>query len=106
MDTEKTIVPLEAINNETVHLENIPVEEVFEKLKCKKKGLTSDEVQRSLDLFGYNKLEEKKENILKFLRFMWNPLSWVMETAAIMAIGHAHGGVKSDGFSSYKDWSS
>jgi H+-transporting ATPase len=24
---------------------------------------------------------------------MWNPLSWVMEAAAIMAIGLAHGGV-------------
>ncbi|TXG46611.1 hypothetical protein EZV62_027890 [Acer yangbiense] len=28
------------------------------------------------------------------LGFMWNPLSWVMEAAAIMAIAHAHGGEK------------
>lgn len=78
-----------------------------------------------LDMFGYNKLEEKKvikgkrrtslfsvycliflmmtnndwlfckqeSKILKFLGFMWNPLSWVMEAAAIMAIALAHGGV-------------
>lgn len=32
--------------------------------------------------------------MLKFLGFMWNPLSWVMEAAAIMAIALAHGGVK------------
>ncbi|KAK4489168.1 hypothetical protein RD792_004962 [Penstemon davidsonii] len=83
---------MEAINNETVDLENIPVEEVFEKLKCTKEGLSSDEVQRRLDLFGHNKLEEKKENkIFKFLGFMWNPLSWVMEAAAIMAIAIPHG---------------
>lgn len=37
------------------------------------------------------KLQENK--ILKFLGFMWNPLSWVMEAAAIMAIALANGGV-------------
>ncbi|XVF10889.1 hypothetical protein REPUB_Repub07fG0222300 [Reevesia pubescens] len=95
MDTDKTEAALEAINNETVDLENIPVEEVFEKLKCTQEGLSSDEVQNRLELFGYNKLEEKKENkILKFLGFMWNPLSWVMEAAALMAISLAHGGGK------------
>jgi H+-transporting ATPase len=35
-------------------------------------------------------LQESK--ILKFLGFMWNPLSWVMEVAALMAIGLANGG--------------
>lgn len=30
---------------------------------------------------------------MKFLGFMWNPLSWVMEIAAIMAIALANGGV-------------
>ncbi|CAN0908368.1 ATPase 7, plasma membrane-type [Linum grandiflorum] len=85
-------VSLEAINMETVDLENIPVEEVFQKLNCSKDGLTLEEVEKRLQLFGHNKLEEKKENkILKFLSFMWNPLSWVMEAAAIMAIALAHG---------------
>ncbi|RDX63271.1 Plasma membrane ATPase, partial [Mucuna pruriens] len=32
--------------------------------------------------------------MLKFLGFMWNPLSWVMEAAAIMAIALANGGGK------------
>ncbi|KAJ8447273.1 hypothetical protein Cgig2_013050 [Carnegiea gigantea] len=78
-----------------VNLENLPMEEVFERLKCTKNGLTSEEVQERIAVFGYNKLEEKKENkILKFLGFMWNPLSWVMEAAAIMAIALAHGGNK------------
>lgn len=36
-------------------------------------------------------LQESK--FLKFLGFMWNPLSWVMEAAAIMAIALANGGV-------------
>ncbi|KAL2237954.1 UNVERIFIED_CONTAM: Plasma membrane ATPase 1 [Sesamum indicum] len=92
MDSDKTNVALEAINNETIDLENIPVEEVLEKLKCTTEGLSSDEVKKRLEVFGYNKLDEKKESkILKFLGFMWNPLSWVMEAAAIMAITVPHG---------------
>ncbi|KAL7182688.1 hypothetical protein ACSBR1_041387 [Camellia fascicularis] len=78
-----------------ISVENIPIEEVFEKLECTREGLSSDDVQKRLDMFGYNKLEEKKESkVLKFLGFMWNPLSWVMEAAAIMAISLAHGGGK------------
>ncbi|XP_072991362.1 plasma membrane ATPase-like [Typha latifolia] len=86
---------LEEIKNETVDLEKIPVEEVFEQLKCTKEGLTTAEGEQRLSIFGPNKLEEKKESkFLKFLGFMWNPLSWVMEIAAIMAIVLANGGGK------------
>ncbi|CAN0921847.1 ATPase 6, plasma membrane-type [Linum grandiflorum] len=78
---------------ESVDLENAPMEQVFEHLKCTRDGLSSDDIQERLELFGHNKLEEKKESkFLKFLGFMWNPLSWVMEAAALMAIALAHGG--------------
>ncbi|CAI9777366.1 unnamed protein product [Fraxinus pennsylvanica] len=86
---------MEALKREAVDLENIPIEEVFENLRCRKEGLSSEDALRRLEIFGYNKLEEKEENkILKFLGFMWNPLSWVMEAAAIMAIALANGGGK------------
>ncbi|AQK46782.1 Plasma membrane ATPase [Zea mays] len=86
---------LEEIKNEAVDLENIPIEEVFEQLKCTREGLSSSEGQQRLEIFGPNRLEEKKESkILKFLGFMWNPLSWVMEMAAVMAIALANGGGK------------
>ncbi|KAB2079443.1 hypothetical protein ES319_A05G004300v1 [Gossypium barbadense] len=85
-------ISLEEIKNETVDLEKIPIEEVFEQLKCSREGLSSEEGANRLQIFGPNKLEEKKESkILKFLGFMWNPLSWVMEAAAIMAIALANG---------------
>lgn len=71
------------------------MEEVFTQLKCTKEGLSSEEGRKRLEIFGANKLEEKSENkLLKFLGFMWNPLSWVMESAAIMAIVLANGGGK------------
>ncbi|XVF24691.1 hypothetical protein REPUB_Repub13aG0149100 [Reevesia pubescens] len=53
-------VSLEEIKNETVDLERIPVEEVFQQLKCTKEGLSSEEGQKRLHIFGPNKLEEKK----------------------------------------------
>ncbi|TVU48513.1 hypothetical protein EJB05_08151 [Eragrostis curvula] len=86
---------LDQILKEAIDLENIPVEEVFHTLKCSEKGLSSDEATDRAAIFGLNKLEEKKESkILKFLGFMWNPLSWVMEGAAVMAIVATNGGGK------------
>jgi len=35
----------------------------------------------------------QENKVLKFLGFMWNPLSWVMEAAALMAIALANGQV-------------
>jgi hypothetical protein len=35
----------------------------------------------------------QESKVLKFLGFMWNPLSWVMEAAAIMALALSNGGV-------------
>ncbi|KAK4773972.1 hypothetical protein SAY87_028991 [Trapa incisa] len=88
-------ISLEEIRNENVDLERIPVDEVFEQLKCSREGLSTEESQKRLQIFGPNKLEEKKESkLLKFLGFMWNPLSWVMECAAIMAIALVNGGGK------------
>ncbi|CAK9329709.1 unnamed protein product [Citrullus colocynthis] len=88
-------ISLEDVKNENIDLERIPVEEVFEQLKCTKEGLSTAEGEKRLQIFGPNKLEEKKESkVLKFLGFMWNPLSWVMESAAIMAIVLANGGGK------------
>lgn len=91
---------------------------MFENLRCSKEGLTTEAAEERLGIFGHNKLEEKKvrflgvwnevevfvflivcvlvlqeSKVLKFLGFMWNPLSWVMEAAAIMAIALANGGV-------------
>ncbi|KAJ4971102.1 hypothetical protein NE237_004201 [Protea cynaroides] len=86
-------ISLEEIKKENVDLEKVSIEEVFESLKCSREGLTSEEGANRIQLFGPNKLEEKNESkILKFLGFMWNPLSWVMEAAAIMAIALANGG--------------
>jgi len=50
-------------------------------------GLDSANVPSLRAMHGPNKLPEQKSNkLLKFLSYMWNPLSWCMEIAAIIAI--------------------
>ncbi|KAK2419462.1 ATPase 10, plasma membrane-type, variant 2 [Trifolium repens] len=92
-ELDKPLLDPENFNREGIDLERIPLEQVFEQLKTSPRGLSSDDAEARLHIFGPNKLEERKENkILKFLSFMWNPLSWVMEAAALMAIVLANGG--------------
>lgn len=50
--------------------EHIPIEEVFEQLKCTREGLTSEEGAHRLQVFGPNKLEEKKVYMIQFTRCM------------------------------------
>lgn len=40
--------------------ENIAIEEVFKQLRCTREGLSGDEGANRLEIFGPNKLEEKK----------------------------------------------
>ncbi|KAL0145746.1 plasma-membrane proton-e [Mucor lusitanicus] len=67
--------------------------DVFVLLQTSTDGLTSDEAAARVEKFGYNRLDHKEVNpILQFLGFMWNPLSWVMEAAALVAIALSNGG--------------
>ena len=79
-------------DKEKVDLETIVIEDVFKLLQCDENGLSPEEAARRLELFGPNKLEVEEQNaFLQFLSFMWNPLSWVMEGAAIVAIALSNG---------------
>lgn len=92
-DLDKPLLDPENFNRDGIDLERLPLEEVFEQLRTSARGLSSDDAEARLQIFGFNKLEEKTENkFLKFLSFMWNPLSWVMEAAAVMALVLANGG--------------
>ncbi|KAE8960636.1 hypothetical protein PF005_g21715, partial [Phytophthora fragariae] len=65
----------------------VPLNAALDKLKTSREGLTSDEAEKRLAEYGPNKLPEEKVNKLTlFLGFMWNPLSWAMEVAAVLSI--------------------
>lgn len=51
------------------------MEEVFEQLKCSKQGLTTEEGEKRLQIFGPNKLEEKTVNE-KLKSLIWLCLVW------------------------------
>ncbi|KAI3941051.1 hypothetical protein MKW92_045327 [Papaver armeniacum] len=92
-DLEKPLLGPENFNRDAIDLERLPLEEVFGELRTSRGGLSSQDAEARVLIFGANKLEENPENkFLKFLSFMWNPLSWVMEAAAVMAIVLANGG--------------
>ncbi|KAJ7599365.1 hypothetical protein C8J56DRAFT_1020815 [Mycena floridula] len=79
-------------DKEKVDLETIVIDDVFKLLQCDDNGLSQEEALRRLELFGPNKLESEEQNaFLQFLSFMWNPLSWVMEAAALVAIVLSNG---------------
>ncbi|KAI9466471.1 hypothetical protein IWW42_001143 [Coemansia sp. RSA 1085] len=79
-------------DKEKFDLETMDNKLVFQLLQCGPEGLTQSEAEARIHKFGPNKLPEKKVNpILMFLSFMWNPLSWVMEAAAIVAIALSNG---------------
>jgi len=55
-------------------------------------GITTAEAEARTKQFGPNALPELKESAWrKFFGYMWNPLSWVMELAAVMAIALSNG---------------
>lgn len=51
--------------------ERIPVDEVFRELNCTKEGLTNEEGQKRLQVFGPNKLEEKEAIINSFIHYFF-----------------------------------
>lgn len=82
-------------DKEKVDLESIELQDVYQLLQATTEGLSQSEVERRLGIFGPNAIESEEVNpFLQFLSFMWNPLSWVMEGAAIVAIALSNGGGK------------
>jgi len=49
-------------DKEKVDLETIEVDDVFKLLQSSEEGLSAEEAQRRLELFGPNKLESKAQN--------------------------------------------
>ncbi|KAI8381336.1 uncharacterized protein BYT42DRAFT_566168 [Radiomyces spectabilis] len=87
-----TLTVEELYDKDKFDLSTMEQTDVFVLLQTSTDGLTSDEAAKRIEKFGHNKLEQKEVNpFLQFLGFMWNPLSWVMEAAAIVAIAMSNG---------------
>ena len=61
-------------------------EELFKKLSSNKKGISSSEAQKRFQEYGPNEISEKKVNpIVKFLKYFWGPMPWLIEVAIILS---------------------
>jgi H+-transporting ATPase len=62
------------------------IDELLKKLSANQKGLASSEAEKRLQQYGSNEIQEKKANpLLKFLRYFWGPIPWMIEAAVIMS---------------------
>ncbi|KAK5815787.1 hypothetical protein F5H01DRAFT_342983 [Linnemannia elongata] len=88
-----TIAIEDLYDKDKFDMSTMETDNIFQLLKTSEAGLTTAEAEARVAKFGYNRLEQKTVNpIMQFLSFMWNPLSWVMEAAAIVAIVLSNGG--------------
>ncbi len=67
--------------------EEIPPAELMEKLGATPRGLSKEEARKRLEQLGANELVEKSTSTwIKFLGYMWGPIPWMIEVAAILSL--------------------
>ena len=62
------------------------IDDAFKELGSGAGGLTSNEAHKRILEHGYNEIiERKRSKWLKFAAYFWNPLSWMIEAAALLS---------------------
>ena len=62
------------------------ISELMSQLSSSNEGLSSSEAASRLEQYGPNEIAEKKANpIIKFLRYFWGPIPWMIEVAAALS---------------------
>ncbi|MGC8673623.1 MAG: plasma-membrane proton-efflux P-type ATPase [Thermoprotei archaeon] len=61
------------------------VEDVMKELKTSPSGLTTEDASKRIKEYGYNEIEEKKENpVLKFAKKFWGLVPWMLEVTIVL----------------------
>ena len=72
-------------------LKSLSMPDLRAKLGSSPDGLTQAEAKKRLIQYGPNEIEEKKTNeVLKFLRYFWGPIPWMIEAAVILSAVDRH----------------
>ncbi|MCZ7403499.1 MAG: plasma-membrane proton-efflux P-type ATPase [Candidatus Methanoperedens sp.] len=65
---------------------NDSINDLMRALSSDEGGILTQEAQKRQTQYGYNEISEKKINpIIKFLRYFWGPIPWMIEIAAILS---------------------
>lgn len=77
-----------AVIIDTEKAKDIEVKDILSQLETSQEnGLTSKEHADRIKIFGTNEITEEKENaLLKFFKFFWGPIPWMIEIAAILSL--------------------
>jgi H+-transporting ATPase len=66
-------------------------EEALRALETSMDGLKESEVQRRLQIFGFNEVTEKRSNpVFAFLARYWGPMPWLLELAIVLSVVLKH----------------
>lgn len=70
----------------TKQAQDLTTDQLFESLGTNKSGLSSEDANARLEVFGPNEIAEKHVSpILKFLRYFWGPIPFMIEAAMILS---------------------
>jgi H+-transporting ATPase len=68
------------------NLADLSLSDLISRLGVSAEGLSAAEAQSRLKEYGYNELPEEKVNpLLKFLSYLWGPIPWMIEVAAVLS---------------------
>ena len=71
----------------TRDFEKISINEAFNLLSSKPSGLSDEEAEMRLSIYGPNVIEEKREStVLEFLKRFWGPMPWLLEIAILLSL--------------------
>jgi H+-transporting ATPase len=75
----------------TAEYKAISTEEALRALETSTDGLKDSEVQRRLQIFGFNEVTEKRSNpVFAFLARYWGPMPWLLELAIVLSVVLKH----------------
>ena len=72
---------------DTERAKKASINELYESLSSTRNGLSASEADIRLREMGPNEIPEEKINpLIKFVRYFWGPIPWMIEAAAVMSI--------------------
>jgi H+-transporting ATPase len=67
-------------------LQSVPISALLQTLQSSPEGLSQEDAEKRLGKYGPNEIAEKTVNpFLKFLRYFWGPIPWMIEAAVLLS---------------------